>query len=219
MLNALNEISNDLNMLVIDDGSPDKTADVVKEVQHQNPNVHLIERSGKLGLGTAYIAGFKWALENGFDFVFTMDSDFSHELAAVPKMLEAAQTHDLVVGSRYLNGIRIINWPLKRLLLSSFASRYVRMITGLPLTDPTAGYNCMSRKALQEMKIERILSNGYSFVVEIKFRIWSSGKPITEVPIIFTERAEGVSKMSGKVIVESILMVFKLRLRKIFGLL
>lgn len=216
MLKALKEISSDLHMLIIDDGSPDGTADAVREIQKSNPNVHLIEREGKLGLGTAYIKGFKWGLENGYEFIFSMDSDFSHEIAAVPKMLEAAQTHDLVVGSRYVGGIRIINWPLKRLLLSSFASFYVRTITGMPLTDPCAGYNCFTKKALESIDLDHIKAVGYNFLVEIKYMIWNRDFKITEVPIIFSERREGVSKMSKSVIFEAVFNVLKLKARKIF---
>ena len=219
MLQQLNDVSDKINILVIEDGSPDGTAKVVKEFQKDHVNVHMIERSGKLGLGTAYITGFKWGLEKGFDYIFTMDSDFSHDPIEIPNFLKAAQENDLIIGSRYIDGIRIINWPLKRLLLSSFASFYVRMITGFPIKDPTGGFNCFTRKALQVMNLDQIFSVGYSFLVELKYKVWSRGLKVKEIPIIFYERRDGQSKMSGGVIFESVFAVFKLRMKKIFGTL
>jgi dolichol-phosphate mannosyltransferase len=219
MLSSITQVSSDLNVLVIDDNSPDRTADLVEEFMQENKNVHLLKREGKLGLGTAYIEGFRYALKNGFNYVFTMDSDFSHDPKELPNLIEAAQTSDLVVGSRYVGGIRIINWPLSRLALSSFASFYVRTITGIRVFDPTSGFNCFTRHALESIDLDRIFSVGYSFLVELKFKIWSRGLKLSEVPIIFYERRDGQSKMSKKIIFESIISVFKLRLKKIAGTL
>ncbi len=217
MLNYIKELYPDLHVLIIDDGSPDGTADVVKKFQENNPNYHLIERQGKLGLGTAYITGFKWALNRDYQFVFEMDCDFSHDPKDIEKILEAAQTNDLVIGSRYIDGIRIINWPFRRLLLSYGASIYTRLITGLKVLDVTGGYKCFSRKALEQLNLDKIISNGYSFQVELNFRIWSMGLRIKEVPIIFTERRDGQSKMSGGIVKEAIFAVIILRIRKAFG--
>jgi dolichol-phosphate mannosyltransferase len=207
----------DLNILIIEDGSPDGTADVVKEFMSKNSNIHMIERTGKLGLGTAYITGFKWALERDYEFVFEMDCDFSHDPDDLSRLLEAAQTNDLVIGSRYIDGIRIINWPFHRLLLSYGASIYTRIITGLDVLDVTGGFKCFSRKALKSLNLDRVFSNGYSFQVELNFKIWSKGLKIKEVPIVFTERRDGESKMSGGIVKEAIFAVIMLRIRKIFG--
>ena len=219
MLGALTNLSSNLNILVIDDNSPDGTATAVKEFQHSNPNVHLFSRAGKLGIGSAYIMGFKWGLEKGFSYIFSMDSDFSHPVESVPAMLEAATKNEIAIGSRYVDGIRISNWPLKRLLLSKFASFYVRTITGLPLDDPTAGFNCFTRRALSMINIDEVKARGYNFMVEIKYRIWLKSGKLTEVPITFYERREGASKMSGKIIFESVINVPKLRLKRIFGII
>lgn len=207
----------DLSILIIEDGSPDGTADVVKEYMSKDSNIHMIERTGKLGLGTAYITGFKWALERDYEFVFEMDCDFSHDPDDLSRLLEAAQTNDLVIGSRYIDGIRIINWPFHRLLLSYGASIYTRIITGLDVLDVTGGFKCFSRKALDSLNLDRVFSNGYSFQVELNFKIWSKGLRIKEVPIVFTERRDGESKMSGGIVKEAIFAVIMLRIRKIFG--
>ena len=196
MVEAIFRQNSDLSLLIIDDGSPDGTASAVKEIQKNHTNLHLIERSGKLGLGTAYITGFKWALEREFDFVFEMDCDFSHDPADIKRLLEAAQTNDLVIGSRYIDGIRIINWPINRLLLSYGASIYTRFITGLPVRDTTGGFKCFTRKALESLKLDHIISNGYSFQLELNYKVWSKGLKIKEVPIIFYERRNGESKMN-----------------------
>ena len=219
MLNAIMAVSDKLNVLVIDDNSPDNTASVVEKFKEGRPNIHLNKRAGKLGLGTAYIEGFRYALKNGFNYVFTMDSDFSHDPKEIPNLIEAARSNDLVVGSRYVGGIRIINWPLRRLALSSFASFYVRMVTGIRVKDPTSGFNCFTRKALESIDLSRIFSVGYSFLVELKFKIWTKGLKLSEVPIIFYERRDGQSKMSKRIIVESVLSVFRLRMKKLLGTL
>ncbi len=219
MLKQVFELYPDINLLIIDDGSPDGTADIVKKYQQSFSNLHLIQRTGKLGLGTAYIAGFKWALERDFQFVFEMDCDFSHDPRDLAKLLQAAQTSDLIIGSRYIDGIRIINWPFRRLLLSYCASIYTRFITGIKILDVTGGFKCFTRQALESLNLEKIFSNGYSFQIELNFKVWSKGLKIKEIPIIFTERRDGQSKMDGGIVKEAIFAVIMLRVRKVFGIL
>jgi dolichol-phosphate mannosyltransferase len=209
----------DISILVIEDGSPDGTAKVVNRLMNQYQNLNIIERTGKLGLGTAYVTGFKWALAHGYDFIFEMDCDFSHDPDSIPDLLGAAQTNDLVIGSRYIDGIRIINWPFKRLLLSYCASIYTRIITGIPVFDTTGGFKCFTKKALTTLDLDQIISNGYSFQLELNYKIWAKGLKIKEVPIIFYERRDGQSKMSGGIIFEAVLAVFRLRFKKILGTL
>jgi dolichol-phosphate mannosyltransferase len=219
MLTTLDQMHPSLNVLIIDDGSPDGTAQVVKSFQAKKPNLHILERKGKLGLGTAYIKGFKWALENGFEAIVTMDCDFSHDPEAIPSFIEKIGTYDLIVGSRYIGGIRIMNWPMQRLLLSYFASIYARFITGIPFSDSTGGFNCYSRKALSTINLDKIFSIGYAFQIELKYKVWSLGLPSFENPITFFERTVGKSKMSRKIILEAVINVFRLRIKKIFGTL
>jgi len=219
MLNTLDRLHPTLNILIIDDGSPDGTADVIKQFQQKKSSLHLIQRTGKLGLGTAYIKGFKWALENDYDAVITMDCDFSHEPEAIPTFTDKIGEYDLVVGSRYIGGIRIMNWPMQRLLLSFFASIYAKVITGIPFTDSTGGFNCYSRKALMSLNLDKIFSIGYAFQIELKFKVWSLGLPCLENPITFYERTVGKSKMSRKIILEAVINVFKLRFQKVVGTL
>lgn len=219
MLNTLHGLFPELNVLVIDDGSPDGTAQIVQTFQKKKPNLHLLQRSGKLGLGTAYIKGFKWALEKGFDAVVTMDCDFSHDPASIPDFLEKLGSHDLAIGSRYIGGIRIMNWPMQRLLLSYFASIYAKFITGIPFSDSTGGYNCYSKKALLSLNLDKVFSIGYAFQIELKYKVWSQGLPCIEVPITFWERTVGKSKMSRKIVFEAVINVFRLRLKKLLGTL
>ncbi|MFT6631635.1 MAG: dolichol-phosphate mannosyltransferase [Bacteriovoracaceae bacterium] len=219
MLKTLFSLYPQINVLILDDGSPDGTATIVKKYQEEQKNLHIIERTRKLGLGTAYITGFKWALERDYQFIFEMDCDFSHDPKDLSRLLEAAQTNDLVIGSRYIDGIRIINWPFRRLLLSYCASIYTRIITGLDVLDVTGGFKCFTRTALEELDLDRVISNGYSFQIELNFKVWSKGLKIKEVPIIFTERRDGQSKMHGGIVKEAIFAVFMLRIRKIFGML
>ena len=201
-----------LDILVVDDNSPDGTGRVADELAAQNPHVHVLHRQEKNGLGRAYIAGFEWALARQYEFIFEMDADFSHNPADIPRFLEAAlkQDTDLVVGTRYLNGIRVINWPLNRLLLSLAAAQYVRIITGMPVSDPTGGFKCFRRRALAAIDLPSVRSNGYSFQIELTHRVWRRGGRIAEVPIIFTDRFLGSSKMSGGIVREALWMVWKL---------
>lgn len=219
MINTLFDLYPAISILIIEDGSPDGTANVVKRMQQHFSNLHMIERKGKLGLGTAYVTGFKWALDRDYQFVFEMDCDFSHDPKSIPDLLTATIENDLVIGSRYIDGIRIINWPFKRLLLSYGASIYTRLITGIPIFDTTGGFKCFSRKALQTLDYNNIISNGYSFQLELNYKVWSKGLKVKEVPIIFYERRDGQSKMGGGIIVEAVFAVWRLRLKKLFGTL
>jgi dolichol-phosphate mannosyltransferase len=199
-----------VEMLVVDDNSPDGTGKLADELAAKNAAIHILHRTEKSGLGRAYIAGFKWALEHGFDFIFELDGDFSHNPDDIPMFLEAAQGADLVLGSRYMNGIRVINWPLSRLILSKSAAKYVQVITGMPFTDPTGGYKCFRRSALEALNLDNIRSNGYSFQIETTHRLWRRGMKVVEVPIVFTDRFQGHSKMSGHIIREALFMVWRL---------
>lgn len=220
MITTLFGLYPEVNLLIIEDGSPDGTAAVVKKYMEKYPdNLFIIERKGKLGLGTAYTTGFKWALEKGYDFVFEMDCDFSHDPKQVEDLLSAAQENDLVIGSRYIDGIRIINWPFRRLLLSYLASIYTRFVTGIPVFDTTGGFKCFNKKALSSLNLDNIISNGYIFQLELNYKIWSQGMKVKEVPIIFYERRDGESKMAGGIIFEALFAVLRLRVKKVFGTL
>jgi len=208
-----------IDILVVDDNSPDGTANWIKENSEYNGRIKLLERKKKMGLGTAYIAGFKYALENNYDFIFEMDADFSHDPVELPKFLREIEQHDLVLGSRYKQGVNVINWPMSRLMLSLFANVYTRIVTGLPVRDATGGYKCYRREVLEKINLDRIKSNGYAFQIEMTFKAWKKGFRIKEISIVFTDRVKGTSKMSKKIVREAILMVWKLRLRSIFGLL
>lgn len=204
-----------VDLLVVDDNSPDGTGQIADELSARHPEIQTIHRAEKNGLGRAYIAGFQWALERNYEFVFEMDCDFSHDPDDIPRFLEAAksQNADLVLGSRYSGGVRVVNWPLKRLMLSRCAGIYVNIITGMPFTDPTGGYKCFRRRALQAIQLENVRSNGYSFQIEMTHRLWRQGFKIVEVPIIFTERVEGHSKMSRQIVREALFMVWWLWLQ------
>lgn len=209
-----------VDILVLDDGSPDGTADLVKEKQNEFPNrIHLIERKEKMGLGSAYIKGFQFALENGYQYICEMDADFSHNPEDIPKLVHPVKTGeaDIAIGSRYSNGISIVNWPLSRLILSYGANLYARWITGLPVKDTTAGFKCIHRNVLSKVDIKKIKSNGYAFQIEIHFRAWKAGFILKEVSIIFREREEGVSKMSKAIVREAIWRVWALKFRSLFG--
>lgn len=217
MLETLHNLHPALHILIIDDGSPDGTAAIVKSFQKKKENLFLIERTGKLGLGTAYIKGFQWALSKNYEAVVTMDCDFSHEPEAIPLFINNLATNELVIGSRYIGGIRIMNWPMHRLLLSYFASIYARIITGIPFSDSTGGFNAYSRKALSALKLERVFSVGYAFQIELKYKVWSLGLRCLEIPITFHERNEGKSKMSRKIVFEAVVNMFLLRFKKMTG--
>src|SRR6185437_8808157 len=199
-----------VDLLIVDGNSPDGTGKIADELAAKHPELHVLHEKEKRGLGRAYITSFKWALEHGYEFIFEMDSDFSHNPDDIPQFLEAARDADLVLGSRYINGIRIINWPLRRLMLSKTAANYVQIITGMPFTDPTGGYKCFHRRALEAIDLDAVRSNGYSFQIEMTHKIWRKGMKIVEVPIIFTERIHGRSKMTGNIISEALLMVWRL---------
>ena len=195
----------------MDDNSPDGTSKIVEKKQLKNKKIHLLKRTGKMGLGSAYVAGFKYALEHNFDYIFEMDADFSHDPAVIPDMLKEIIENDLVIGSRYLGGINVVNWPLRRLMLSFFAAHYVRFITGMPINDPTGGFKCFRRKVLETIDLDKILSDGYSFQIEMNFRTWRKKFKIKEIPIVFTDRRSGQSKMSKKIVREAVLVVWKLQ--------
>ncbi len=206
-----------IHILIVDDGSPDGTGKFVKEEMNKNDRIHLLEREKKMGLGTAYLAGFKYALQNNYDFIFEMDADFSHDPNELKNFLTAIKDNDLVLGSRYINGVRVLNWPMARLLLSFFASVYTRIITGMPIKDATGGFKCFRRKVLEAIDLDKVKSNGYSFQIEMTFKAYSKGFKIKEVPIIFSDRVKGKSKMSKKIVREAVTMVWKLRLQHMFG--
>ncbi len=206
----------DVEVLVIDDNSPDGTGDLVEAVQRTDPRVHLMRREKKLGLGTAYVAGFHYALERDYARIIEMDADFSHDPKDLLRLLEASADADIVIGSRYIDGVNVVNWPLKRLLLSMFASTYTRFITGLQLRDCTAGFKCFRREVLENIDLKRVQSDGYSFQIEMNFRAWVKGYRIKEIPIVFVDRAAGTSKMSKRIIREAIWMVWKLKFLQIF---
>ena len=206
-----------IHILIVDDGSPDGTGNFVKEEMKKNDHIHLLEREKKMGLGTAYLAGFKYALQNNYDFIFEMDADFSHDPNELKNFLIAIKENDLVLGSRYINGVRVLNWPMARLLLSFFASVYTRIITGMPIKDATGGFKCFRKKVLEAIDLDKVKSNGYSFQIEMTFKAYSKGFKIKEVPIIFSDRVKGKSKMSKKIVREAVTMVWKLRLQHMFG--
>ncbi len=217
IIRAVMGLDGGFDILIIDDGSPDGTAAVVKELKSEFSGLHLIERSGKLGLGTAYLTGFKWALENGYDYVFEMDADFSHSPADLPRLLDACTGGaDMAIGSRYCNGVSVVNWPIGRILISYFASVYVRKVLGFKIYDSTAGFICYSRKVLETIDLDNVQMKGYGFQIEMKYTAFKLGFRIAEVPVIFVNRKEGTSKMSGSIFGEAFWGVMKLRFRK-FG--
>ena len=214
-------LSKDENIavLIVDDSSPDGTADWVKKEAEKNPRIKLIKREKKMGLGTAYIAGFKYALDNNYDYIFEMDADFSHDPDEIQNFLNEIKTYDLVLGSRYKEGVNVINWPMRRLMLSLFANMYTRVITGLPVRDATSGFKCFRKEVLQAIDLDKVKSNGYAFQIEMTFKAWKKGFKIKELSIVFTDRVKGNSKMSKKIVREAIFMVWKLRFASMFRIL
>ena len=217
LLERLLALPHGLDVLVVDDGSPDGTADLVKAKMAQQPRVHLLQRPGKLGLGSAYRDGFRYALEHGAEYIFEMDADFSHDPDAIGDVLAAAKDADVVLGSRYLHGVTVVNWPLSRLILSYSANVYTRVITGLPVADATGGFKCFRRRALEGIALDRVKTEGYGFQIEMSFRCWRKGFRIQEIPIMFVDRRAGVSKMNRRIIVEAALLVWKLRFLDLVG--
>lgn len=206
-----------LEVLVVDDNSPDGTGRLADELAAAEPRVHVLHRPGKEGLGKAYIAGFRWALARGYDFIFEMDADFSHDPKYLPLFLREIADADLVIGSRYHSGVNVINWPIGRLLLSLGANQYARWVTGLPLSDSTGGFKCFRRRVLEAIELDRVRSNGYSFQIEMSFRAWRKGFRLKEIPIVFTDRVEGQSKMNKRIVREAVWMVWWLRLQALAG--
>ncbi|MCS5489681.1 polyprenol monophosphomannose synthase [Algoriphagus limi] len=220
MIQTVMGLSGDFELLVIDDASPDGTAELVKEQQKSFAyRLHLIHRKGKLGLGTAYITGFKWALNHGYDYIFEMDADFSHDPKDLVRLYEACaqEGFDMAIGSRYITGVNVVNWPMGRVLMSYFASVYVRFITGLPINDATAGFKCYHRSVLAGIKLDEIKFIGYAFQIEMKFTAWKLGFKIKEVPIIFTDRTKGTSKMSKGIFKEAVFGVIWMKIKSIFS--
>jgi len=213
MAERLQKLAIPVDLLVVDDNSPDGTGKIADELVAKHPWVHVLHRQEKNGLGRAYCAGFAWALARDYEFIMEMDGDFSHNPDDIPKLVEAAQNADLVLGSRYCGGIRVINWPMQRLLLSTGAARYVQIITGMPFSDPTGGFKCFRRRALQSINLDTVRSTGYSFQIELTHRIWLQGMRVAEAPIVFTERIQGSSKMSSKILREALFMVWRLWIR------
>ncbi len=219
LIKKIFSLKKSFHILIVDDGSPDGTAGIVKDLQNKfKDSLFIQERTGKLGLGTAYIHGFKWALKRKYLYVFEMDADFSHNPLDLTRLYYANQNDggDLSIGSRYVKGVNIVNWPMSRLLLSFFASKYVRLITGMPINDSTAGFKCYRRKVLETINLDKIQFVGYAFQIEMKFKAWKYGFNIIEVPVIFTDRSEGESKMSGGIFYEAVLGVINMKVRSIF---
>ncbi len=218
LIKSISSLPVSFDILIIDDKSPDGTAEIVKELQKSFSNLYLIERPGKQGLGTAYITGFKWALERGYSYIYEMDADFSHDPRDLIRLYNACNEKgaDVAIGSRYISGVNVVNWPLSRVLMSYFASIYVRMITGMKIMDTTAGFKCYKREVLENIHPDHIRSVGYGFQIEMKFTAWKLGYKIVEVPIIFTDRKLGSSKMTGGIFNEALWGVLKMKLRSMF---
>ncbi len=207
-----------IDVLVVDDGSPDGTGEIADSIAQTNSRVNVLHREKKLGLGTAYISGFRWGLERDYEYLFEMDADFSHDPDHIPEFLEAATDADLVLGSRYLGGkVTVVNWPMGRLLLSYFANIYAKVVTGHNICDATGGFKCFRRRVLESLDLGSVRSNGYAFQIEMSFRTWRKGFDIKEIPIVFTDRTDGQSKMSGAIVREAVWMVWRLRLQALRG--
>ena len=212
IIDAVLKVQPDIHILVVDDNSPDGTAEDVRKKMTDNDQIHLIVRPEKDGLGTAYLEGFRYSLDQNFDFIFEMDADFSHNPEDIPRFLEEIKNNDLIIGSRYITGVNVVNWPLSRLILSYGANMYTKIITGLPIKDATGGFKCFRASKLRELNLTEVKTNGYGFQIEINFRMWKAGARIKEIPIIFIDRRSGVSKMNKKIIYEAVFLVWKLKL-------
>lgn len=217
LIETLSEIDPDYHILVVDDSSPDGTGQIVEAIAENRPNLHLHSRNEKGGLGSAYLLGFKYALERDYDAVIQMDADMSHDPAAVPSLVEGLEEADLVIGSRYISGVNVVNWPIRRLIISYGANLYSRIVTGLPVKDATGGFKCWRREVLEAINLDDVRSQGYSFQIEMTYRAWLKGFRITEIPIIFIDRTVGESKMTRSIMLEAAVMIPRLRLWKLFG--
>jgi dolichol-phosphate mannosyltransferase len=217
LLEKLLGLPYNLHVLVVDDASPDGTGEFVKDWQGRQPRLHLLQRPGKLGLGSAYRDGFRYALANGAEYIFEMDADFSHDPESIGEFLKNAEEADVVLGSRYLHGVTVVNWPLQRLILSYTANLYTRLVTGLPVKDATGGFKCFRRRALEAIRLDQVRSDGYAFQIEVSYKCWRKGFRVREIPILFVDRHAGVSKMNRKIIWEAVWMVWRLRLLDLFG--
>ncbi len=211
IINAIWEVVPDMHILIVDDNSPDKTAEKVIEIQENNNGLFLMQREGKMGLGTAYCDGFQFCLERDYEIIMEMDADFSHDPKEIPNFLEEIKNYDLVIGSRYTKGVNVVNWPLSRLLLSYFANKYTSVITGMDIKDATGGFKCFRAETLRKINLKKIKTNGYGFQIEMNFRSWKNGAKIKEIPIIFIDRRSGTSKMNKDIIYEAVFLVWKLR--------
>lgn len=209
--------ADNIHLLIVDDNSPDGTGDYIEGLAKNDSRIHLLRRPRKMGLGTAYTDGFKYAIKEGYDYIFEMDADFSHDPKEIPNFLREIENADVVLGSRYLTGVNVINWPMQRLLLSWFANLYTKVITGMPVSDSTGGFKCFRREVLEAIDLSRIKSNGYAFQIEMNFKSWKKGFRIKEIPIIFMDRHMGKSKMSRKIVREAVVLVWKLRISSMFG--
>ena len=218
LINRITLIPTEIDLLIIDDNSPDRTADIVKSYMVKNKHIFILEREKKLGLGTAYCEGFQWALDRGYDLIVQIDADLSHNPDDIPRMVEMSKSADLIIGSRYINGVNVVNWPMRRLLLSYCANLYARIFIQLPIKDSTGGFKCFKRDVLESIDLSKIYSEGYSFQIEMNFLTWIKGFKILEIPIVFTDRTVGESKMNRAIVIEAILMVPKLFIKKIFKL-
>ncbi|TES91694.1 MAG: polyprenol monophosphomannose synthase [Candidatus Cloacimonadota bacterium] len=217
IITAVLKICPSCDVLIVDDNSPDGTGNIVNSIKKKEDRVHLIERKKKSGLGTAYVAGFKYGLKNRYDYIFEMDADFSHDPEDIPRFLDAIEKVDLVIGSRYKNGISVVNWPISRLLLSYFANVYARIVTGVPVMDLTAGFKCYRREVIESIDLDSIHSDGYGFQIEMNYWVFRKGYRIKEIPVIFVDRRVGESKMSKRIVWEAFFLVLRLRFFKIFG--
>jgi dolichol-phosphate mannosyltransferase len=217
LLGRLLQLPHQLHVLVVDDASPDGTGDFVQAWREREPRIHLLRRRGKLGLGSAYREGFRYALDQGAEYIFEMDADFSHDPDSIGEFLQAAQSADVVLGSRYLHGVTVVNWPLQRLVLSYTANLYTRLVTGMPVKDATGGFKCFRRRALEAVRLDRVRSDGYAFQIEMSFKCWRRGFTLREIPILFVDRRAGVSKMNRRIIWEAVWMVWRLRFLDLIG--